>query len=390
MHESHGLCILNLSKIKQSLLFAEIWKWSSKYDHFGLLLNTLKVHLGYTLYTNYEVSKLNLAFLDSYRFKVESESDMTIEEWKLRLMDAFREGKKLEEVEKLAGEQSYLFSLPCLSAMKDMAGFQSLRSSLQSYSRFFVSSWPSIQSPVLLVNFFTKGSESFSLDHIFPILEAIDSHATVSLEVQRLRSAFTQAMDQDAVVGCTASLHSLATFLFKTLLFPEESPWNVKCQPNWYQECLASKHSLINIAPWKLVRGPSDTLAELKGFVDTQEKIGLAFSEVAEGYATLTSFAAKVTARGEASDRNHFYLVLLGSMLMTSSQVPELEVDGLWFEITPRSIQLCVVEAKSGQATGDVDRKIGQFSAAFPDTKELWAPKQQHQLVSWTHLTRPF
>lgn len=99
MHESHGLCILNLSKIKQSLLFAEIWKWSSKYDHFGLLLNTLKVHLGYTLYTNYEVSKLNLAFLDSYRFKVESESDMTIEEWKLRLMDAFREGKKLEEVE---------------------------------------------------------------------------------------------------------------------------------------------------------------------------------------------------------------------------------------------------------------------------------------------------
>lgn len=66
--------------------------------------------------------------------------------------------------------------------MKDMAGFQSLRSSLQSYSRFFVSSWPSIQSPVLLVNFFTKGSESFSLDHIFPILEAIDSHATVSLE----------------------------------------------------------------------------------------------------------------------------------------------------------------------------------------------------------------
>jgi hypothetical protein len=233
-------------------------------------------------------------------------------------------------------------------------------------------------------------------------------------------------MDQDAVVGCTASLRSLATFLFKTLLFPEESPWNVKCQPDWYQECLASKHSLIDIAPWKLVRGPSDALAELKGFVDTQEKIGLAFSEVAEGYATLTSFAAEVTARGEASDRNHFYLVLLGSMLMTSSQVPELEVrlrdhsrrrglhlscscslslslththtpicatpqvDGLWFEITPRSIQLCVVEAKSGQATGDVDRKIGQFSAAFPDTKELWAPKQQHQLVSWTHLTRPF
>jgi hypothetical protein len=39
-------------------------------------------------------------------------------------------------------------------------------------------------------------------------------------------------------VGCTASLHSLATFLFKSLLFPEESPWNVKCQPDWTRSAL--------------------------------------------------------------------------------------------------------------------------------------------------------
>jgi hypothetical protein len=132
-------------------------------------------------------------------------------------------------------------------------------------------------------------------------------------------------MDQDVVVGCTASLRSLATYLFKALLFPNESPWIVQHQPD-YQECLASKHSCIDIAPWKLVRGPSDALAELKGFVDIQEKIGLKFSEVAEGYATLTSFAAEVTARGLASDCNHFYLVLLGSMIMTTFKVRELEV----------------------------------------------------------------
>ncbi len=29
---------------------------------------------------------------------------------------------------------------------------------------------------------------------------------------------------------------------------------------------------------------------------------------MAEGYATLTSFAADVTSRGQASDRNHFHL----------------------------------------------------------------------------------
>ncbi len=80
-----------------------------------------------------------------------------------------------------------------------------------------------------------------------------------------------------ALHGSTASLCSLATFLFKALLFPHQSPW--ECVLPDYQECLASKHSRIDIAPWKLVLGPSDALAELKDFVDFQEKLGLEFSE---------------------------------------------------------------------------------------------------------------
>ncbi len=70
--------------------------------------------------------------------------------------------------------------------------------------------------------------------------------------------------------------HSIS-FLFKALLFPHQSPW--ECVLPDYQECLASKHSRIDIAPWKLVLGPSDALAELKDFVDFQEKLGLEFSE---------------------------------------------------------------------------------------------------------------
>jgi len=257
------VCTLHLEGVILSLEKGvdDTLQWGRISDNRGLLLHSLEKFLYGTLYMTQHVARNNVAFLELYRQKYKTIS------WDQNLRDCFEKSTleiirvsepfpypfflTLQLQQESSMQMKYCFSLPYLHVNSELKSYRAFQKELakakscSDYSRFFVSSFGAVRTPICQIDFFgpIRGGKNAHLGkRVYPILEAIYSQS--ASQDLSLYDSF-----DNPVVFLSQMFNSFARFLFGTVF--RKVPEMV--------ELVRSAHK-VPASPWRLVKGVGEAI----------------------------------------------------------------------------------------------------------------------------------